>query len=145
MIDQQVLIDVLRRESRSFLHYVRESYPWASVREAALREQILTLADREVEVLARIARFLQSHRVPLPILGTFPTGFTTANFLAARALVPRLLDESRRLLADLNRDLEFVTDDEVRQLLETLRQQKRDIVQTLEKMEVSPVAAPPSA
>lgn len=141
MIDHELLVDVLRRESRSFLQYVRESYPWASVSESALRDQILALADREAEILARIARLLQSRRVPLPIFGTFPTSYTSSNFLAARALIPRLLEDGRRLLAELDRDLEFVADEPGRQLLEALQQRKREHLQILESMITSAVPA----
>ncbi len=70
MTDEVLLPELVRRESRSFLQYVRESYPWAKgPSETMLRESILRMADAEAEHSARLGRLLQKRHIPLPGLG----------------------------------------------------------------------------
>jgi|DewCreStandDraft_4_1066084.scaffolds.fasta_scaffold230801_1 hypothetical protein len=134
MTDHDILIRVLRRESRSLLQYVRDSYPWASIGEAAIRDQLLGMAEREAETLARIARFLQARRVALPVLGPFPTAYTNCNFLSVHALIPRLIDDSRHRLAELDKDSDALREEPTRALVERLREQMQQHLRQLEEL-----------
>jgi cytosine/adenosine deaminase-related metal-dependent hydrolase len=134
MSDEEILSRIVRRESRSFLQYVRDSFPWASVGDAAIRDGIVAMADKEADRIAQLARFLQARRVPLPVLGPFPTSFTNSNFLAAQALIPRLLDDARHRLTLLNHDAELLHDEQARSLVEAFRQEKQEHLHRLEAM-----------
>src|SRR5262249_6113091 len=60
----QILPELLRRESRSFLQYVHESYPWAKGQsEVALRDTILRMADAEAAQTAKLGRMLQRRHI----------------------------------------------------------------------------------
>jgi hypothetical protein len=107
---QQVLQDLLRRESRSVLTYVAEAYPWTTWAEEKTLADLQQLIAAEREAVACLGRFLVRQRIPLPYLPPYPAHFTTINFLALDFLLPRLIDYERRSLADLERDRAMLKD-----------------------------------
>ena len=146
MIDAQsqaVLQTVLRREGRSELMYVAEAYPWAAARGSAARAELQALIREEADALTALARWMTRQRVPLPYLGAFPTGFTTINFIALDYLLPRLRDQQREEVSQLERDVRSVSDPEARAQLESLLGLKRRHLATLEAL-ASP-GPPPAA
>ena len=130
-----LLPELVRRESRTFLQYTRESYPWArGPGETQLRESIFRMADAEAEQVTRLGRMLQKRHIPLPGLGAYPSVFTNFNFLDTQSLVPKLLAAQRRSLTELERDLAAVTDDEFRATLESYRDLKRRHLDELDSL-----------
>jgi hypothetical protein len=131
---QTLLQDLLRRESRSVLIYVAEAYPWtASTRSKALTTlQQLIAAEREA--VAHLGRFLVRQRIPLPFLPSYPAHFTTINFLALDFVLPRLIEQERHSIAELERDLASVKDPAARAEVERLLALKRQHVPQLEEL-----------
>jgi len=133
-MNQQVLPELMRRESRSFLLYIREAFPWADGKHAAVRNAIVRMGDEEAEKMAAIGRLLQKRHIALPGLGSFPTSFTNYNFLDAASLAPKLVAAERQSLADLDRDLSHITDDELRGAFEAYRDLKSKHLGELESI-----------
>src|SRR5439155_293439 len=82
-----IVPELLRREDRSFLQYIRESYPWAKGKSEGVRETVMRVANAEDEFQARLARLMQKRLMPMPAQNAFPTAFTNFNFLAVSYLL----------------------------------------------------------
>ncbi len=137
MIDphtQTLLQNILRRESRSVLLYVAEAYPWTTSTQTKTLTDLQQLIAEEREAVAVLGRFLVRQRVPLPFLPSFPSDFTTINFLALDFILPRLIEEERRSLANLERDLSSLKDPAARNEVEKLLAVKRRHLPRLEEL-----------
>jgi len=120
-----LLSQILHRESRSLLQYVRESYPWANGKNESARDAVHRIAMSEDAAQAKLAKLMLKKHLTLPALGNFPASFTDHNYVAVSYLVPKLASAQQHLLADLNRDLPSVSDPELRNALESLRDLKQ--------------------
>jgi hypothetical protein len=134
MIDaasQSHLRDLFRRESRSFLQYVRDSVPWAAEADRPLAEKLQRLAAEGGAALGRLAAWMEDHNAAPPYLGAYPTSFANYNFIDVRKLVGPLAAARRRELAALEADLAALGDEEARrevgELLESGRQQLAEL------------------
>jgi len=134
MTDGMLLPEVLRRECRSYLQYIRESFPWAKGKDEALRSKVLGLAEAENQAAGNLARAMQKRHITLPYLGAFSPAFTTSNFLAVSYVVPRLIATQRQAIAELERDLPHMQDPELRSQFEAYRDLKRTHLQELEDL-----------
>ncbi len=128
------LQSVLRRESRSFLQFVGEAYPWTTPKERAALEQLNRLIAYEREGLTALGRFLVRRHIDLPYLGTYPEHFTTMMFVSLDYLLPRLVDEQRQAVRLLEDDLAQVTDPEARCAMQQLLDRKRRHLPILEDL-----------
>jgi hypothetical protein len=128
---QTQLQELLRRESRSFLQYVRDSFPWTTSEEKPALAQLQTLIEEERRAIAALAKFLARQRIAIPYLGPYPVAFTTLNFISLDHLLPILVDTERRALLDLESDLANFTDPECRHEVEKLLDLKRRHVKIL--------------
>jgi hypothetical protein len=126
------LQEILRRESLSLLSYVGDAYPWtARGGDAALARLRQVVADHK-RALVALGRFATRHRVALSYLGSYPSSFTTANFLALDHLLPRLIDSERSSLEQLQAETELAADGEARTVLEQFLAAKRSQLARLE-------------
>lgn len=139
MNETELLPEIVRRESRTFLQYVREAFPWAKGSDEPLRARLLGLAEVENEAVAKMGRRLQQRRIPLPFLGAFPTSFMHSNFLSLGFVVPKLVKAHRQDLELLDREVNQVSDPEFKQLLDEYRSLKRHHLQDLESIYSRPV------
>jgi hypothetical protein len=131
---QTRLQELLRRESRSFLLYIGDSFPWATADEKEALVQLQALIEEERKALAGLAKFLARRRIPLPYLGSYPVAFTTLNFVSLDHLLPMLIDDERRAVADLEGDLAGFTDPDCRQEVQKFLDMKRQHVKVLETL-----------
>jgi hypothetical protein len=138
---QQLLQNILRRESRSVLTYVAEAYPWTTSTEEKTWTDLQQLIAAEREAITSLGRFLVRHRIPLPYLPPYPSHFTTINFLALDFLLPRLIEDERRLIADLERDRAVLKDPAAQAEVDKLLALKRRNLGHLEEL----VSAQPQA
>ena len=100
-LDAQRLQEVYRREYRSLLQYIREASPYAAGPDRLLRDAVLRIAKEEATALESFGEVLESLRVSLPYLGSFPVAFTDLNFVTIRHLIPKLIAEQKRDIAKL--------------------------------------------
>jgi hypothetical protein len=137
MLDSQTqnqLQELLQRESRSFLQYVRDSFPWITSEEKPALAQLQTLIEEERRATAALAKFLTRQRIPLPYLGSYPVTFTTLNFISLDHLLPILADSERRAITDLESDLASFADPECCHEVQKLLDLKRRHLKALETL-----------
>jgi hypothetical protein len=140
VIDAQMLAklqEIIRRESRSLLQYVHDSYPWTSNGERSALEQIRAMAKEQQESAAALGRWLARNRHFMPFLGSYPASFTTINFVALQHIVPKLIADERQGLAHLDADLAVITDASIRPLVEAIAAKKRAHLKALEELAAS--------
>ena len=106
-IEAQRLQEVYRREYRSLLQYIREASPYAAGPDRLLRDAVLRIAKEEATALESFGAVLETLRVSLPYLGSFPVAFTDLNFVTIRHLIPKLIAEQKRDIAKLEAEVPF--------------------------------------
>jgi rubrerythrin len=127
-----VLQEIVRRESRSLLQYIHDSFPWTPNGERAELSRIRQFAEEQRKGAAELSRWLAKRRHNVPYLGSYPSGFTTINYVALHYVVPKLIADEKQGLAQLEQDLASVTDPEARAIVEKIAVSKRAHLQALE-------------
>jgi hypothetical protein len=111
------LQDLVKSEGRSLLQYVSESFPWTAAHDEQARTAVLGFARAEAEALARLVRHLQKIHVGVPHLGPYPMSFTTVNFVSLGYLLPRLAQEQKTHIAQVERLCNALPDGETKNLV----------------------------
>jgi hypothetical protein len=124
--------EIVRRESLSMLSYVGDAFPWTTSRGGPALARLQQLVHAHREAVADLGRFLTRNRTPVGYIGSYPTNFTTINFLSLDYMLPRLAADERRGIAQLERDLAALTDPDVPAQVKKLLQVKQDHLQALE-------------
>jgi len=130
----KTLVEVYRRESLSFLQYVRQATPYAGAKDKPLLDRVREMAQSELTEIEKLVDYLDRSRVTLPHIGAFPSEFTNYNFVAIRNLVPLLIADESRGLKELERDAGSMTSGEARERLEKLIETKRTHLGELQKL-----------
>jgi hypothetical protein len=138
---QELLQDVVTRENRSALAYIRNAYPWATSREEGALAALRRLAADEGRAVTALGEYLVRRRLPPALPVSYPSSFTTLNFLSLDYLLPRLADAQRRSVADLERDRARVTDPEARTELDKLLAAKRRTLAALDELAAEKVGS----
>ena len=138
-----LLQDLLRRESRSLLQYAHEAYPWSKAEGQAGCDAIRAMAQAEAEAVAKLGRWLAKQRVPVTFPGAYPMQFTTVNYIALHALLPRLIADQKRRSAAVEGVGAVLSDEEGRALVQALLDLKKDHAQQLAALQG--MAAPAAA
>jgi hypothetical protein len=138
---QALLVDIVGRESRSVLMYVRDAYPWATMAEEDALRKLRRLINDEARAVVALGQYLVRRHLPPPLPASYPTSYTTINFLALDYLKPRLAEAERRSLAELERDLPAIADAEARAEVEKLAAVKRRNLAALEQLPAPPQGA----
>jgi hypothetical protein len=125
---------ILLRESRSLLQYTAEAFPWTSVAGEPALAELRQLIRDEASAVAALGQYLVRRRVPLPYLGSFPSSFTTTNFIGLEYLLPRLVEVEQGLVRDLEGDPARITDADARRRVEGLLAAKRASLRALERL-----------
>ncbi|GIW78517.1 MAG: hypothetical protein KatS3mg105_0324 [Gemmatales bacterium] len=131
---RQLLQDVFRRESRSFMQYVRDAFPWVPEEERDALDAIDQMSKEEEEAVVELGRFLVRHRVPLPYIGTFPMSFTSFNFVSLDHLLRVLVEHQQRELNQVERDLTCISTSAYRAPVERIVEIKKRHLQELEEL-----------
>jgi len=129
-----LLQGIVRRESRSLLQYIHDSFPWTSAGEESALTQIRQCAEEERESAAVLVRWLARRRQIVPTLGPYPSGFTTINYASLDYILPKLAAEEREGLANLEKDLALITDADARALVSALIDKKRQHLKIVEEL-----------
>ncbi len=133
-LTQSVLQDLFRRENRSLLQYLNESFPWTAPEHQDAIRRMRQLAAEEQESIGRVARFLQRRRIPLPYLGSFPEEFTNINFIGLDYGLGRLVTAERDAIAVLEGEIARLTDPDARALVADILRQKQGHLKELEAL-----------
>jgi hypothetical protein len=136
-----ILYDVLRRESRSLLQYMEEAFPWTPAQEKPAWEKLQKLIAEERKALTVLATFLSRRHIQLPYIGSFPEPFTALNFSSLDYLLPRLLEEQRKSIAALEREVALLQDPDAAAVVRQLLDVKQRHLPTLEGLASRPQAS----
>jgi hypothetical protein len=131
---QALLQDIVRREDRSVLMYVGEAFPWTTSRGEETLEKLRGLIADEGRAIAALGQYLVRRHLPPPYVASYPSSFTTINFLALDYVLPRLVEHERVSLADLERDLPRIADAGLRAEVEKLAAVKRRHLAELQQL-----------
>lgn len=131
-----LLQEMVRKEGRSLLQYVSESFPWTTSKNLHALPVIFDMVKEEQEGTAAIVRLLLKNRLRPPYLGAYPMSFTTINYMSLDFLLPYLIDFEKHRIAELEKDIPVVADDEARDLLKSLLEMKRRHLLTLVNLTV---------
>lgn len=145
MIDPQSvdrLQAIVRRESLSMLMYIGQAYPWTTVKQGGSLAELKRIVDTEREAIAALGQYLTRHRVPVPSTNSYPSSFTTLNFLSLQHILPRLIAQQHGSIVALEKDLPAIGDVEARAEVTRLLQLKE---QHLRDMEALATPQPASA
>ena len=137
MIDPQTvarLHEIMRRESLSVLLYVGQAYPWTLARNNAALTELKRIIDEERQALNALGIFLARRHAALPWIGSFPSGFTTINFLSLDYILQRLIEYESQSIQQLEKDIPGVTDADARAKVQALLDIKRQHLRELELM-----------
>src|SRR5437870_2494 len=96
-----LLQEIVRRESRSLLTYVGEAFPWTKSRGADALAWLKQIVASHNEAVVKLGRYLTKLRQPIGYLGSYPSNFTTLNFLSLDHILPKLIESERAGLAAL--------------------------------------------
>jgi hypothetical protein len=136
-----VLFRLLAMGTRSLLQYVSEASPWSTPDDVEARAEVLRIAREERDEVARLTRILQKKHVRVPTLGSYPSHFTTTNFVSVEYLVPKLVSEHEKEILEIQRYLQVVDDEEFRGLAQGYLDMKRRHLHTLRGLSPDPAAA----
>ncbi len=136
MIDaktQALLGDLVRREGRSLLQYVGDSFPWTTAADREALDRLRRLIGEEREATAALGKFLVRRRVPVPYLGAYPD-YTALNYIGLERLLPRLVAHQKDRITELERLLPEFADAESRAQAEKVLESKRRHLPLLEDL-----------
>jgi hypothetical protein len=133
-----LLQELVRRESRSLLQYVREVPVWVGPGDRPALQKLRNLATAEMDAIDAVGRHLQKRRIGLATLGPFPPEFTDVNDAALHHLLPKLVREQKEAATDVEAALTKLGDDPARSLVERLVHLKRQHLPELESLSAKP-------
>ena len=122
---QTLLQEIVRRESRSLLLYIGDSFPWTTNEHAPDLVTMRKLVRREANAISTLGKFLVRQRITPPFYGSYPASFTTSNFIDIAYLLPRLLAAQEHSIAALTAEIVRVPEAEAKKQLEALLDVKR--------------------
>jgi hypothetical protein len=140
-----LLHEVVRRESLSLLNYIGDAFPWATSAGDPALERLRAVVAEQRAAVGDLGRWLARRREPLPYVGSFPTRFTTLNYLALDYILARLVADQRKGVADLERDRLAVAEAEARAELDKLLAVKKRGLAVLEALTAPSPAPEPTA
>lgn len=111
--------------SGSLLQYVSESSPYSADPAHTAFSRVVALAHEERDEVARLTRLLQKMHLSPPRTGSYPSHFTTMNFVTLDYLLPKLIAEHERETSQLVAALLVLDDDETRNIVQSYHDMKR--------------------
>jgi hypothetical protein len=130
----QLIARQIIRDGRSLLRYVGEAYPYAPHKAEPAVQRLQALAAEQGAAVGRLVRFQQRHHATPPVLGSYPSDFTTTNFIALVHLLPALQKDEQKGIAELERSLATLPAGEVHDLLADYLQAKRRALAELDAL-----------
>jgi hypothetical protein len=137
--------EIVRRESLSLLAYVRDAFPWATKAGGAALVGLRQIVAEHDRAVVALVKQLTRRRVAPASIGSYPSGFTSYNFLSLSHLLPQLVRTERESLARLEADAPRVADSELRHAVDQFLAGKRDRLARLEALTAPPASAPTPA
>jgi rubrerythrin len=139
-----LIADIIRRESRSLLQYVGESYPSLTPDQQDTWSQIQKMIEEQLHGVADLMRLLQRRHQPPPFTGSYPASFTSLSFVSLGHLIGLLVIHERDDLQYLQRQIGILADPEANEFVQNIIESKRrhlEALQSLTAKNLQPVVA----
>ncbi len=128
------LIAVVHRDGRSFLQYEAESFPWTVAAKSPWVVTLQQLASEEAKAIGKILRFLKRVCHRNLSLGSYSSLFTSWNFVTLESILPRIIQDVKDSIAEVEASLAAIRLEEPRQILEEYLAMKQRHLRTLEEL-----------
>ncbi len=125
----------------SLLQYASESSPWSLGSAHAVLDRVRALALEDRAEIARFTRWLQKKHERVPLLYSYPSHFTTMNFVSIEFLLPKLLAENAHQVIEIERLISAMDDEEARTLATGYLDMKKRHLETLRELTNNKLAA----
>jgi hypothetical protein len=134
------LNDLVIDLGRCLLQYAAECGVWAS--DPSAERTLVAAAAQQREDIATAVEFLNDRGWPVDP-GTYPTEFTDLQYLSLKYLLPRIIDEQRAVVEDLDEAVHTCVDDgeAIALLREVLAHERRVLSELSALSQPAPVAA----
>lgn len=106
-----ILQEIVNRETRSFVQYVRDVYPWTTSGKEAELDIIRDVVISEQEAIAKLTQYMFRNRIPLPYPGSYPAVFTSMNFVSAEFVARKMIAEEEQLIKAMSEDSAHLNDE----------------------------------
>ncbi len=126
------LHEIIRRESLSVLLYVGQAFPWTTARNNSALTELKRIIDEEQAAINALGTFLVRKHASLPWIGSFPSSYTTSNFLSLDYVLKRLIEFERPSIQHLEKDVSALADAEAKAKVQALLDVKRQHLRELE-------------
>ena len=134
MNEAPILQDIVRREGRSLLQYLKDAYPWSTRKAGGAQAQLEEIISTDQEAVAGLGALLVRRRIPMPHPGPYPMHFTNINYVSLEYLMPMLVKEQQANVARLEEDLLRISDEAAREQVGHILSIKREHLQKLEEL-----------
>ena len=140
-VTQGLLQEIVSRQGRSLLQYVGDSFPWTAAGKEGALASLHQIVAEDQEATRALTRFMQRAKVEIPHRGSYPSWFTTINFISLNHLLPMLIHDQRETIADLEAALPQIVSPEAQDQVRRLLDLKRKHLRALESPADSPALA----
>lgn len=123
--------------ARSMLQYVCEACPWSPAGADPDFDRVRAIAASERDATARLTRHLQKKRLPLAPVESYPSHFTTLNFVKLDFILTKVIAEHEKEIAEIGSRLRDAADEEIRTLAEAYLARKRRDLEALREIAAS--------
>ncbi|MBL8797505.1 MAG: hypothetical protein JNM56_26635 [Planctomycetia bacterium] len=131
---------LLAREGRSLLQFMGDAFPWARFEEQEKLALLRKMIDDERDAAAALGAYLRRRRVPVLPLDPYPLSYSSLQFVALDYLLPQLVEQQRKGVEALQRDLAAIQQPDARQPLEHLLHVKQWHLTKLQELAAKPKA-----
>jgi hypothetical protein len=128
----KLLYDLVDTGAASLLQYVRQASLFSTDPIAIAR--VHAAADQERGELTRFTRLLQRKHEQIPMPGSFPSHFTTMNFVTLAFVLPKLIAEHEQEIARIESELDLAGDEDIRKLAAEFIALKRRNLETFKNL-----------
>jgi hypothetical protein len=121
----------------SLLQFVSEVSPWTPAAASAARDTLARAVQLQRQHIEQLTELLNDRRWPIDF-GIYPAAFTDLHFLALKALLPRVIDNQKALIAELDEAVHTCIDDaEAMDILNAALSGERSILTDLQAIQLA--------
>jgi len=125
---------ILQRDMSCLLHYLSGAWPWTNRKERDIVARLQNLLEAERDEHGRLAVILRKQRM-IPPSASFLSEYSNYHYLALNFLLPLVLDEQKKLLAnDQQAREQIINDPDAESMLDGFLGHKRNHLTDLEKI-----------
>src|SRR5215471_3997332 len=101
---------VLQRDISCLFHYLSGAWPWTNRKERDIVSRLQSLLEAEQNEHSHLAAMLRKQRM-VPPAASYPAEYSNYHYLALNFLLPQVLEEQKKLLANHQQEREQIVND----------------------------------